>query len=139
MISDIFNKIDEVHKIYDSIYDVTKFCKLTDQNIFNLLTPEASIIYKNIHNKKLYKCLAKSDNLESFSHHKKNDFQIIKVNIGYVSGNNINPYEKIYFHDDGTSESFTLSQEEIYKLTSNIYHEVYYLLIYKNFNEISKL
>ena len=59
--------------------------------------------------------------------------EIVKINIEYVSDDNVNPYEKVYFHDNGTTKSFIWCQEKISKLIGNTYHEVHYLLICKNF------
>ncbi|AQN68323.1 Hd phosphohydrolase domain protein [Saudi moumouvirus] len=76
MLKDIFIKVDPIFKISESIYDMNKFCQLTDDSVFNLiktvvnppyfvrtdlspdnykLISEAFDIYQNMISRNLYK------------------------------------------------------------------------------------
>lgn len=129
MISDIIKQIDPIFNISDSIYDMDKFCKLTDDSVLSMLecavNPphylESKIslcekittsykIYQNINHRKLYKCVAEITNgsvncFDNFMIYLKNknistdNLQIISTKIGFVSGNKTNPFDSIYFYD----------------------------------------
>lgn len=111
---------------------------------------EANDIYKRIISRNLYKQImeeSENDNnkpeenlikivehlLISNNNFKKEDFQIIKTKIGFVSGNKTDPFDNIYFYDKKeNNESFTINKNYISGLIGSKIQEVRWHLVCKN-------
>lgn len=102
-------------------------------------------IYQDIIMRKLYKCVAETfdkepDQFRRFIEYLKSNnvscdyLHIISVNIGFVSSNDENPFDSIYFYDSKVSEteSFLMDKNKISNMLSNIYTEDHHFLICKN-------
>jgi HD superfamily phosphohydrolase len=161
MIEDIFMKIDPIFHISDSINDMAKFSKLTDDTIFNLLDitvnspyfltsnlnekdmdtiKEAYDIYQAIIGRKLYKCLGEvtnktPDEFNNFIAYSNNsNLQIMTVQFGF-SNTNKNPFDSIYFYDSKLTvyaSSFLLEKKQISTLLCDIYMETKHFLMCKD-------
>jgi HD superfamily phosphohydrolase len=129
MIWDIFIKIDPIFHISDTINDMDKFYKLTDNTIFFLLeniidspyhlkselnekdleiVKEAYDIYQNIIKRKLYKCIGEisektPDYFYNFIKYLGNNIVINDLQIVTTefgfANTNTNPFDSIYFYD----------------------------------------
>lgn len=166
MFADILELVDPIFHISDSILDMEKFIRYTDEKIFNDLTnaydsienneskynfdekekiKNAYQIYQNILTRKLYKSIfydnkVTKKQIEDFIdilHHNKNDFKIVAVKIGFVSDKKPDPFKSIYFYDNPNESTFTLDKTYISGLLNGNYSETKILLMCKD-RDISK-
>lgn len=108
---------------------------------------EANNIYQYIISRKLYKQIleiTEDENaekflqffldhiLKTFPNFVKEDFQIIRNKIGFVSGNKPDPFESIYFYDKKEDDNtFTLDKSHISGLMNNKIQETHWHLFCK--------
>lgn len=113
-----------------------------------LVIIEAKNIYKNIIRRKLYKRvleISDEDNgdailknflscfFQKYPLVDKNDFDIIKIEIGFVSGNKSDPFDSVYFYNNiEDNQTFTIEKNYISGLMSNRVKEIRWYLICKN-------
>jgi HD superfamily phosphohydrolase len=158
MIYDIIKKVDPVFKISSTIYDMEKFCQLDDHSIWSMLEltinppfymlPQISPndleivrgayqLYRNIVQRKLYKCIMESSDTDSGYFENiiddlknldipTNSLHIVTIKIGFVSGAKKNPFDSIYFYDrkDPNAVSFIIEK--------NNHTETHHFLICKD-------
>lgn len=164
MINDIIKLVDPIFGISKMIDNINEFCKLTDNTIFFWLDnamnssyflntqldelsmniiKEAYTIYQNIIRRKLYKIIIDTncvDHLYDFIIYLKNKnistmcLEIVSTNIGFVSSNNENPFNSIYFYDSKKSngESFLLNKKQISSFLTDTFMENNNYLICKD-------
>lgn len=166
MLSDLFEKIDPIFKISESINEIEAFCKYTDHTIFYCLQTtfspickqlnsteivkikEANDIYHNIIRRDLYQQIldVTSDknaemNLKNIIRYlinempglSENDFGIIKVQFGFMSGKKPDPFNSIFFYDKRENgKSFQIDKTHISALMNNKTQETRWHLICKN-------
>jgi HD superfamily phosphohydrolase len=126
MINDIMMLINPIVKIYEAIFDIDSFCKLTDSYIIETVKflhqnkdslnftdnqkiniNKAYEIWQNINKRHLYKYIGtivsknKIDLNASgfFKDLTKDEVLVHQSKIGYVSGSKKNPLEDLYFYD----------------------------------------
>jgi HD superfamily phosphohydrolase len=105
----------------------------------------AYVLYQNIVSRKLYKFIGEICDItptyfEQFIKYlelkniKTDKLQIISINIGFVSRNDKNPFDSLYFYDSKVSstKSYLLNKHQISNLLSNIYTEDHHFLICKD-------
>lgn len=154
-ISDTINNMNEFCKLTDnSIFFLLETVinplfsfnniQLNDANLSVIY--EAYELYQNIIHRKLYKCVAEIfdatpkyfNNFLTYLEQKDintYDLQILSTQIGFVSGNNKNPFESIYFYDSKETiyqSSFLLDKRQISTLLCDNYSESRHFLICKN-------
>ena len=108
---------------------------------------DANNIYQNILSRQLYQLVLEipdNDNSEKYlellvehllsihSNFTRNDFQIIRVKIGFVSGNKSDPFESIYFyHKKEDNNTFTIKKDKISPIVSSKIQEIKWMLVCK--------
>lgn len=153
MIRDIMLLLNPILKIYDSIFNVDKFCELTDDYILSsvkflynnlekyssdeqILIKKAKNILDNIHNRKLYKLIiyAVFDSYKPQLDKLYNKYVIMHYGkIGFVSGNKKNPFDNLYFYRDKTPTICNkISKDKISALIPNNYQEHIYIFLSTN-------
>ena len=160
MFTDIFKLVDPIFKISNSILDVNKFIRRTDEKIFidlcnaydniDIYTDEqkdriikAYNIYQNILSRKLYKAIfydigIKLVDVKNFVSKFENivdiekTFKIIVVKNGFVSESKPDPFKSIYFYDDPNENTFTIDKTYISGLLNGTYSENKILLVCKD-------
>lgn len=115
---------------------------------------EAKDIYQSMLSRKLYQHILEitdsphslsylekfiNDITDKYVNISKNDFDIIKTKIGFVSGNKSDPFDSIYFYDKKENgNTFLVKKNYISDLISNKIQETRWSLICKN-RSISKI
>ena len=108
---------------------------------------DANNIYQNILSRKLYQLILEipdNDNSEKYlellvdhmlslhSNFNREDFQIIRVKIGFVSGNKSDPFESIYFYNKKEdNNTFTIKKDKISPIVSDKIQEITWMLVCK--------
>lgn len=149
MVFDMLRKVDNIYGITNSITDMDKFCKLTDENIFYRIInstmnedchPEimdAYKIYTNIINRNLYQLIIDTTDIGLLPKINKlvglyDCLEIVTTNIGFVGGN-YDPFENVFFYDNPTNgNTFTIDRNIISGILSSTYQETRILLLCKD-------
>lgn len=179
LIVDMLLALDDILHISDSITNMDEFIKITDDYIFNsvniiekfknnlTLTQQsnfeyAKTLYSKLVNRELYAIIQTisskqklQDVWKPFEHFSdRDDIIIYQGKIGFVSGNNPNPFDNIYVYKtkDSTKminfgkdmntniklEAYKKNKHEITMLTDS-YQECFTIFYYKNKQNIDRI
>lgn len=150
MITDIFNLIDPIIDLTESVTDMDKFCQLTDVDLFSILKCkdqkdpriiEAKKIYNRIITRDLYKIVYQYKgiipNKEKIIENK--NIVITEINIGFVNSNKPNPFDNIYFYSPTKNKLYTKKASDINPLLNDKYFETISFVIVKDNSDVSIL
>jgi deoxynucleoside triphosphate triphosphohydrolase SAMHD1 len=143
MVRDIMILLDPIMKLYDAIFNMDKFCELTDDYVLNYvkfaydnidnyteeqrqLIKKAKYLLDNINSRHLYR-LGKTVVSDKKIVPDKADI-VHYAKIGFVSGKKSNPFDNLYFFKHkNPNVCYKIEKEKISALIPNNYQEHIYM------------
>ena len=154
MMSELLKNNDKLLEIRESLYDLNKFIKLTDDYIMVMLEllriKSNQIILDRFKKHQFYKLVAsytsktnyikfdnkqdkQDDNQELIPNkYQTSDYIICNFKIGYISGNKKNPLDYVYLYDNKTNKIKLLKDSNTTTLIPYNYQEYITMIFYKN-------
>jgi len=157
MMKDILKLIDPIIEMTDSVRDIRKFRKLTDDSLFRIFDlydvnnledleehhrknyKKAYEIYQRIISRDLYKIVKPHQKyLEEVYHILKkmpkyiDELYMKKMKIGFTAPSKPQPFDKIYFYSPSTFKVYTKKPSEINSLVTDNYYEIFVLIIVRS-------
>ena len=161
MINEMMTLIEPIVKLYNSIFHIDNFCKLTDDYVLTIIKflhqtldnysetnqkriNEAYRIWLKINKRDIHRFIGtiisdKPINIKSsLIYHidpniDKDEVLTYKSKIGFVSGTTSNPLEDLYFYDNkDATKCFKINKEEVTFLIPNTFQEYIYMIFAKD-------